>query len=56
MQKLNNHTVRLLSGTQVITSVHSVVKELVENSLDSGATNIEVNLVGWQEALTIHVV
>ena len=45
MQKLNNSTVRLLSSTQVITSVHSVVKELVENSLDSGSTNVEVNLV-----------
>ena len=45
MQKLSNSTVRLISGTQVITSVHSVVKELVENSLDSGSTNFEVNLV-----------
>ena len=45
MQKLSSSTVRLISGTQVITSVHSVAKELVENSLDSGSTNIEVNLV-----------
>ena len=57
MQKLNNHTVRLLSGTQVITSVHSVVKELVENSLDSGAVNVEVNLVGrYKDEFVWHIV
>ncbi len=34
----------LLSSGQIITSVHSVVKELMENSLDAGATAIEVRL------------
>ena len=45
MQQLGGETVRLLAGSQTISSVQAVVKELVENSLDAGATNIEVKLV-----------
>ena len=45
MQQLDGETVRLLAGTQTISSVQAVVKELVENSLDAAATNIEVKLV-----------
>ena len=37
-------TVNLLKSTQVVTSVWSAVKELLENSLDAGATNIEVKI------------
>ncbi|XP_038645084.1 PMS1 protein homolog 1 isoform X1 [Scyliorhinus canicula] len=44
MQQLPPDTVRLLSSSQTITSVVNVVKELVENSLDGNATNIEVKL------------
>ncbi|XP_004628679.1 PMS1 protein homolog 1 [Octodon degus] len=44
MKQLPAATVRLLSSSQIITSVVSVVKELVENSLDAGATSIEVKL------------
>ncbi|MFT7807972.1 PMS1 protein1-like [Arapaima gigas] len=44
MKQLPADTVRLLSSAQVITSVSNVVKELVENSLDAGASNIEVKL------------
>ena len=43
--QLNGDTVRLISCSQVITSVHSVVKELVENALDAKATSITVRLV-----------
>ena len=45
MHKLSKDTVRLLSSSQAITSLHGVVKELVENSLDARATNVEVKLV-----------
>ncbi len=45
MQQLGDETVRLLSSSQVITSVYAMVKELVENSLDAEASNIEVKLV-----------
>lgn len=45
MNLLPPSTVRLIASSQVITSVSSVVKELIENSLDAGATSIEVKLV-----------
>ncbi|KAJ6665217.1 hypothetical protein lerEdw1_004266 [Lerista edwardsae] len=44
MKQLPAETVRLLSSSQVITSVVSVVKELIENSLDAYATNVDVKL------------
>ncbi|KAM3917039.1 PMS1 protein homolog 1 isoform 2-T2 [Leptodactylus fuscus] len=44
MHQLSSSTVRLLSSSQVITAVVSVVKELVENAIDASATNIEVKL------------
>ncbi|XP_023665719.2 PMS1 protein homolog 1 isoform X2 [Paramormyrops kingsleyae] len=44
MKQLPAETVRLLSSSQVITSVVSVVKELVENSLDAGASSVDVKL------------
>ncbi|XP_010635155.1 PMS1 protein homolog 1 isoform X3 [Fukomys damarensis] len=47
MKQLPAATVRLLSSSQIITSVVSVVKELVENSLDAGATSIDVKLENY---------
>ncbi|XP_032385444.1 PMS1 protein homolog 1 [Etheostoma spectabile] len=44
MKQLPPDTVRLLSSSQVITSVVNVVKELMENSLDAGASSIDVKL------------
>ncbi|XP_072029412.1 PMS1 protein homolog 1-like [Amphiura filiformis] len=44
LKQLSGETVRLITSSQVITSVYSVVKELVENSLDANADNIDVKL------------
>ncbi|XP_057334660.1 PMS1 protein homolog 1-like [Microplitis mediator] len=44
IKALDKNTVKKLTTSQVITSVFGVVKELVENSLDAGANNIEVSL------------
>lgn len=45
MNLLPPSTVKLIASSQVITSVSSAVKELIENSHDAGATSIEVKLV-----------
>ncbi|KAI5613425.1 PMS1 protein-like 1 [Silurus asotus] len=47
MKALPPDTVRLLSSSQVITSVVNVVKELVENSLDAGSSNLEIKLENY---------
>ncbi|XP_071951377.1 PMS1 protein homolog 1-like [Antedon mediterranea] len=47
MKALPAETVRLITSSQVITSVFSIVKELVENSLDANATSIEVKLENY---------
>jgi DNA mismatch repair protein PMS1 len=45
MKLLPSSTVKLITSTQIITSVSGVVKELMENSLDGEATSIDVILV-----------
>lgn len=45
MKQLSSSTVKLISCTQIITSVSDVVKELMENALDGEATSIDVILV-----------
>ena len=45
MNKLSAESIRLLSSSQVITSPSSVVKELVENAFDAGASSVDVKLV-----------
>ncbi len=45
LKQLPQSTQRLIGSSQVITSVASVIKELVENSLDAGATNVDIKLV-----------
>jgi len=45
IKQLPSSTVKLVTSTQTITSVSSVVKELMENALDAEAVNIDVKLV-----------
>ncbi|KAM9364166.1 PMS1 protein homolog 1 isoform 1-T2 [Pholidichthys leucotaenia] len=47
MKQLPTETVRLLSSSQVIASVVNVVKELMENSLDAGASSVDVKLENY---------
>ena len=49
--ELQNETVRLLSSSQVITSIHSVIKELVENALDAQASSISIRMVRYQSMM-----
>lgn len=45
LKALPSSTIRLIGSSQVITSVYSVIKELVENSIDAHATTIDIKLV-----------
>jgi DNA mismatch repair protein PMS1 len=45
IKQLPSSTIKLVTSTQTITSVSSVVKELMENALDAEALNIDVKLV-----------
>ncbi|XP_011691543.1 PREDICTED: PMS1 protein homolog 1-like isoform X2 [Wasmannia auropunctata] len=42
---LDVRTVKLITTTQIITSVYAVVKELIENAIDAGADSIEINVI-----------
>ena len=41
---LPSSTVSLITSGQIINSVASVAKELVENAIDAGANNVTINL------------
>ncbi|XP_041366983.1 PMS1 protein homolog 1-like [Gigantopelta aegis] len=47
LSALPPNTVRLIGSTQVITSVYSVIKELIENSLDAECTNVDIKLENY---------
>lgn len=43
--ELPANTVKLITATQIATSVSNIVKELVENALDAGSSVVRVKLV-----------
>ncbi len=47
ISELPPSTVQLITATQIATSVSNIIKELVENSMDAGATVIRVKLVSF---------
>jgi DNA mismatch repair ATPase MutL len=44
MQRLDQSVCKQLSSAQVVVSAEAVIKELIENALDAGATSIEIKL------------
>ncbi|PAA46345.1 hypothetical protein BOX15_Mlig016364g2, partial [Macrostomum lignano] len=47
IKRISSESTHQICSAQVITSCESVIKELIENSLDSGATNIEIRLQNY---------
>lgn len=45
IKQLQSDVAKILCSSQVITSPTSLVKELLENSLDANATSVDVKLV-----------
>ncbi|CAO3644938.1 unnamed protein product [Cunninghamella blakesleeana] len=47
IQALDSDTICYINSGQVITTIDVIIKELLENSLNAGASNIEIKLVKW---------
>lgn len=44
LQKLDSETCSKIRSTQILTSLPQIVSELVQNSLDAGAKNVEIGM------------
>ena len=55
IKELCESTIRCISSSQVISSVSSVVKELVENAIDAGSSSIDVKLVSGRGTLSNNI-
>lgn len=44
LQKLDSETRSKIRSTQILTSLPQIVSELVQNSLDAGAKNVEIGM------------
>lgn len=53
LHALSQDTIRLIKSTQVITTPGSIVKELLENSLDAGAKSISIKMVSKGKVVVV---
>lgn len=48
IQAIDCESIKRICSGQVVVDLATAVKEMVENSLDSGATSVEIKVLYWQ--------